>query len=565
MKYINFKRYKFYNILKRINLRKYNLSIFFKPIYARLYDLLRIYRHIDLKKYNLLRIYRRIDLKKYNFFKIYRYFVPRRFYISTIYKHFSFRRYTSFLSLFAAFVFLVAFIYLSIPIFFSYDKTKIENFICKDLEVKCLIKGKINYSFIPSPRIKIRDLLIEDPSKKRSIIAKIKNTAITISPSNLFNKKKFTYNKIKLLNAEINLDLNNFNEKVNLLFNKIYSRSVNLKKGIINFFDGETFVASIKDANFIYKTKKNKDELILKGKLLEDEIYFNLQSNNAEKNLSKIIIFKMSNLGLFTKVNIFNFDSEKKIFNGDILFKKNKNRITAILDYKDDKMTIKRANLRNVFLDGQFAGEVTFFPYFDFDLDVSLGGINFIKLSNFINNLSEKDKKNLFKINEKVNGKINLGTDKIYSKYNFINSFESQLKFINGNILIERFLFNLGKLGAADLTGIIKSEKNFTNLKFENNIFIDDMKRFYNKFGIYNKEEISSNLFIMGNFDLVNLSARFIEITAKEQFKGDDVAYIEKEFNEILLENGYVSLFDFLKLKEFIRLIIAEDDRATLG
>ena len=201
---------------------------------------------------------------------------------------------------------------------------------------------------------------------------------------------------------------------------------------------------------------------------MEDEIYFNLQSKNAEKNPSKIIIFKMSNLGLFTKVNIFNFDSEKNFFNGDILFKKNKNRITAILDYKDDKMTIKRANLRNVFLDGQFAGEVTFFPYFDFDLDVSLGGINFIKLSNFINNLSEKDKKNLFKINEKVNGKINLGTDKIYSKYNFINSFESQLKFINGNILIERFLFNLGKLGAADLTGIIKSEKNFTNLKFEN-------------------------------------------------------------------------------------------------
>ena len=73
------------------------------------------------------------------------------------------------------------------------------------------------------------------------------------------------------------------------------------------------------------------------------------------------------------------------------MFKKNKNRITAILEYKDDKMTIKRANLRNVFLDGQFAGEVTFFPYFDFDLGVSLGGINFIKLSNFINNLSEKD------------------------------------------------------------------------------------------------------------------------------------------------------------------------------
>ena len=59
------------------------------------------------------------------------------------------------------------------------------------------------------------------------------------------------------------------------------------------------------------------------------------------------------------------------------------------------------------------------------------------------------------------------------------------------------------------------------------------MKRFYSKFGIYNKEKNSSNIFIMGNFDLVNLNARFIEISTNEKFNGDDVTFIEKEFNEI--------------------------------
>ncbi len=548
MKYINFKRYKFYNILKRINLRKDNLSRFFKLIYVRLYDLLRIYRYIDLKRLSLFKIYRHLD--------------PRRFDISKFYKYFSLKRYSSFISFFSVFIFLVAIIYLSIPAFFSYDKSKVEDFICKDLKAKCSITGKIKYSFIPSPRIKIKDLLIKDKSKK-IIIAKIKNTAITISPSNLGDKKKFTYNKIKLLNAEINLDLNNFGKSGNLFFNKIYFRPVDLKKGTINFFDGKTFVASIKNANFKYKTKKNKDELILKGKLLENDIFFNLQSDNIDKNLPKIFVFKISDLGLFTKVNIFNPDSEKKSFNGDILFKKGKNRITAIFNYASDKITIKRANLRNVFLDGQFNGEVTLLPFFDFDLDMNLNGINFIKFSSFINSLNEKNKKNLFKINKKINGKLNLSTDRIYSKYNFINSFESRLKFINGNIIIERFLFNLGKLGAADLTGIIKNDRKFTNLNFENNIFIDDMKRFYSKFGIYNREKNSSNIFIMGNFDLVNLNARFIEISANEKFNGEDVAFIEKEFNEILLEKGYSTLFDFLKLKEFIRLIISENDQTS--
>ena len=36
-----------------------------------------------------------------------------------------------------------------------------------------------------------------------------------------------------------------------------------------------------------------------------------------------------------------------------------------------------------------------------------------------------------------------------------VDSFESRIKFINGNILIEQLLLNLGKLGAADITGII--------------------------------------------------------------------------------------------------------------
>ena len=36
------------------------------------------------------------------------------------------------------------------------------------------------------------------------------------------------------------------------------------------------------------------------------------------------------------------------------------------------------------------------------------------------------------------------------------------------------------------------------------------------------------------------------------KFKNDDLAFIEKEFNNILLDDGYASLFDFRKFKEFI-------------
>jgi len=110
----------------------------------------------------------------------------------------------------------------------------------------------------------------------------------------------------------------------------------------------------------------------------------------------------------------------------------------------------------------------------------------------------------LFKVNKKINGQLNLSVDKVFSKHTLINSFESRIRFVNGNILIEQLLLNLKKLGAADITGIVKNDKKFTNFRFENNIFLDNLKRFYNKFGIYNKPNISSHLFISGNFDLIN-------------------------------------------------------------
>ena len=138
------------------------------------------------------------------------------------------------------------------------------------------------------------------------------------------------------------------------------------------------------------------------------------------------------------------------------------------------------------------------------------------------------------------------------------NSLESRLRFVNGNILFDQLLLNLGKLGAADVTGIIRNEKEFTNFIFEGNVFLDDLKRFYNKFGIYNKQNNPFNLFISGNLDLVNLTMRLKEISDDQKMKDEDVAYIEKEFNNLVLEEGYTSLFNFLKLKQFIRLVTTE-------
>ena len=173
-------------------------------------------------------------------------------------------------------------------------------------------------------------------------------------------------------------------------------------------------------------------------------------------------------------------------------------------------------------------------------------------------NLNEENKRELFKINKKINGKLNLSSDKIYSKYNLVDSFESRWQFINGNILIEQLIFNLGKLGAADFTGVIKNTDQYSNFRFENNIFIDNEKYFFNKFGIFNKEDKPSSLFVSGNFDFIKLVMRLNEISSDKKFHDSDVSYVESEFNDILLENEYESLFDYLLLKKFVKKAFTE-------
>ena len=104
----------------------------------------------------------------------------------------------------------------------------------------------------------------------------------------------------------------------------------------------------------------------------------------------------------------------------------------------------------------------------------------------------------------------------------------------------------------------INSDKTFTNFRFESNVFIDNQKKFLSKFGIYNKENISSDFFISGNFDLENLRTSFYEISAQEKLNDEDINFVENEFNVFMLEDGLKSLFLFPKFKEFLKSATAE-------
>ena len=97
---------------------------------------------------------------------------------------------------------------------------------------------------------------------------------------------------------------------------------------------------------------------------MNDDIYINYSGKTIDDDkLSSDILLKMSKLNFLAKSNFTRSKKDKNI-NGNFLIKKDKTRITAVFDYKNDQLLINKSNLKSSFFEGDAKGEITFLPYF---------------------------------------------------------------------------------------------------------------------------------------------------------------------------------------------------------
>ena len=132
MKYINFKRYKFSTIFKNINFRRYNFS--------------KIFKSIDFKRLDFKKVYKYFNIRRFDFAAFIKYFDPRTHNISSL-KKINFINSKFLLIHLPASIVFFGFLYLSIPIFYNYDKFNIENLICKNNNIRCVVRGEVSYNF----------------------------------------------------------------------------------------------------------------------------------------------------------------------------------------------------------------------------------------------------------------------------------------------------------------------------------------------------------------------------------------------------------------------------------
>ena len=475
-------------------------------------------------------------------------------------KHFNFKRYKRykfFLIYVIGFIVSTTAIYVTIPVFFNYENSKnnIENKIYKEFNIKSSIKGKIKYRPLPSPRLKINNLAVKDPLDEKINLGEVENVILKIPFKYLNSLDKVNFNGLDLENAQINLNLKKINKYNDYFLKKFKSKNINISSGQIKLFDGTKYLAELSKIKLKYKSTPTIEETTLMGNLFDDNITINFK-NKKKEGSSKIFTTRFKNLK-FRSVVVLSDSGPDNYIRGNGSFNYNHNKLNLVFEWKDSLIKIKKGDIKNKFLKGKIYGDIKFLPFFNFDLNVDLSSFNFGHFSKTLIKMNNKSINNLFVLNEKINGNLNLNINKIYSSSKLVKSLESRMLFVNQNILIDQLLLDLGKLGAADVTGIVKNENNYSNLSFKKNLFIDNSKYFYSKFGVYNKSTEAKNLFVSGNFNLNKPKIRFNELSSEHSsLSKEDITYYQEEFNEIVLNEGYKSFFDFLKLKEFVNTIV---------
>ena len=214
-------------------------------------------------------------------------------------------------------IFLLIFIIFSIPSF--YDKkiieSKIQNQILKRFKVETRFNEKVNFSLLPKPHFITKNFSILSKGEE---IAQVKKFKTYIS-----NDEYFSFNNIEIRNllfekVEFNLNKNNINFFLKLLFTDPSRDIVEIKNSKIFYknLEGDIlFILKIFDSTFFYDYNKLENNLVSNNEVFNLPFTIETQNNYFQKKISTIINSKKIRL---TVENEINYGDKIKKGNADI-------------------------------------------------------------------------------------------------------------------------------------------------------------------------------------------------------------------------------------------------------
>ena len=438
-------------------------------------------------------------------------------------------------------IFLLAFIfYISIPKILDYEKKKVDikNFLYQNYRFELSNYSSIKYKIFPSPNIYLENvnLVFKNDDNLRA-----KKMYIFLDIKNIYNQEKFIAKKVFIDQNNMIMKIDDIDHLINF-FDKTKLK-LEVKNLNIDLTRKGNSILEIKNIDFFnYGFKKNQ----IKGSIFERKFKIKI---DKEKNDLKLKIFDS---GISANFKFNNYKKSKPL--------SGTSKINILnnyfkLDYQIDKnqILINKSKFRNKDLSVSFQNLIRLSPFFEMNLDLKIEKINqkiFKKL-----NLEKilKNKNIIKKLNSNI--KIEYKEKKIL-QYNLIKEYNSELYFENGR---------MSESSEIRVSGSVINCKNeviliedYPRLFFECNFNVSNNKKF-NKYFSISLNDKPFNLTIKGTLNIFRKKINFDKINIKEMkytANNEDKIFFKKIFEEEILSDGLINIFETQKIKSFLQKII---------
>ena len=445
-----------------------------------------------------------------------------------------------YLNYFFLIFFLTTFAYLIIPKFLNFEdnQTYVKKYLSQNYNLNIKNVNKIHYNIFPVPNFEIKDISINFYENDY----KFETNKIIIFPNilKIYNFQELDIKKVSLIDSKLDLKVQHVTKFYKKLVNQKNKISFNnLTIEIINDYKPVITLKKIKYSNYGYK----------KNKILGEVFKKKFEINSSEKHDK--ISFKLLKTGIFGEVIYLNNSVPKfktgkfkaKVLNSNIKF-----------DFNIDKNSLNIANsfFRNKYLSFETTGKINLIPFLNIELISTVKELNkeILYKINIRKLLNNKDFLKRLNTNQEINF-----SSKRFSR-NIINKINAKFSITYGRLVSTKTIF----FDQAETTCV--SEMNLLEdnpiLIFNCAISTNNKKKFLRNFSIDIKETNKPlNLEIVGNLNLYQNKINFLDIKMNKSYQASDVdlKFFKDSFENILLENNLLDLFDNKKINKFMKEI----------
>ena len=435
-------------------------------------------------------------------------------------------------------IFLVSFaLFLIIPKYFDYEKKEniIKNYLLENYNLKINKHSEINYYILPKPKIEIKN--VETKSKQISSTLFIDRLILYPKIMSIYNYNEFQINKLIAKKNKIKLEFSELDIFIKNILNK--KKNFFLKDLDIDLNEKKNLLISLKDINFSnFGINRNK----FFGKIFNKNFEVKI-----EDDLSFISI-RVPDIDFLNEIEFK--DLKKDLFQGNTKVKVLNTNLKFDFLYSVDKFEILNSYFRSKNLSFSAKSIITIDPYFDSDSIFIVEDINF----DLINQLDLKKLIGSKNIIEKINSKNEVSyKSKKFSK-SMIDKFNLKLDLAYGQLNYQKEFYieeNLFKCN-----GSINLFEELPLLFFDCSLFSQNKKDFLKVFSIKYKTKDSDESFklnVKGNISLMNNKINLKSLVLNNyRASREDLKYFKDKFESIILDEGYLDIFDLKKIKNFI-------------